>query len=62
MDPVFAIIVMLIAITIYFLPAIIASNRGHHASGGIFFLNLILGWSGIIWIVCFIWAFTSGKQ
>jgi len=44
---------------IYFLPSIIASGRNHPAITGIVSLNLFLGWTGIIWIVCFIWAYSS---
>ena len=39
---------------IYFLPSIVA--RGRANAGSIFFLNLILGWTVVVWIVCFIWA------
>jgi amino acid transporter len=57
-----AILIIVIALTLYFLPALIANHRKHHAENGITFLNLILGWTGIIWVVCFIWAFTSEKN
>lgn len=40
----------------YFLPTVIAVLRGARASAGIFVLNLLLGWTGILWIVALIWA------
>ena len=43
---------------LYFLPTIIASNRGHHVAG-ILLLNLFLGWTGIGWIVMLLWALIS---
>ena len=48
----------LVAFLIYFLPAIIAFVRGHHSRVGIFLLNLLLGWSGLGWIVALIWSLT----
>ena len=44
-------------IFIYFLPTIIAGNRWSINSWTILFLNLLLWWTGIIWLVCLILAF-----
>jgi hypothetical protein len=43
---------------LYFLPTIIAANRGHHVTG-ILLLNLLFGWTGIGWIVMLLWALLS---
>jgi hypothetical protein len=43
---------------LYFLPTIIAANRGHHVTG-ILLLNLFLAWTGIGWIVMLLWALLS---
>lgn len=43
----------------YFLPAIIAGLRGHASAWGIFALNLLLGWTGLIWIAALIWALSN---
>jgi TM2 domain-containing membrane protein YozV len=53
------IIFVLIALAIYFLPTIIGSRRGLASQGGLFFVNLILGWTIIGWLACFIWAATG---
>jgi hypothetical protein len=46
---------MLLAVVVYFLPTIIAGCRGRaEGSGGIFLLNLFLGWTAIGWLVAFI--------
>jgi len=46
----------------YFLPTIVASSRGHQSVVGIFFLNLFLGWTLLVWVVAFIWSFTNPTQ
>ena len=46
----------------YFLPAIIGSNRGVNASGALFFVNLIVGWTVLGWIVCLIWAVSGATK
>jgi hypothetical protein len=43
---------------LYFLPTIIATNRGHHVTG-ILLLNLFLGWTGIGWVAMLLWALLS---
>jgi hypothetical protein len=43
---------------LYFLPTIVASNRGHCVTG-ILLLNLFLGWTGIGWVVLLLWALLS---
>jgi len=40
---------------LYFLPTFIAAHRGH-PTGGIFLLNLLLGWTGIGWFVMVLYA------
>lgn len=51
-----------IIIAIYLLPWMIAVMRGHRACGAIFITNLLLGWSGIIWLVTLIWALNSNTN
>jgi Superinfection immunity protein len=41
----------------YFLPSIIGHQKQSFA--GIFVLNLLLGWTGVGWIVALIWACTD---
>jgi hypothetical protein len=49
----------LIGVGIYFLPSLIAVARQTHNTTGIFLLNLLLGWTGIGWIIAFIMALVS---
>ena len=55
----------MIALTIltllYFLPTLIASQRGHSA-GGIFLLNLFFGWTIVGWFALLLWALISAPR
>ena len=62
MDAIGGLIVLVILLAIYFLPTIVASNRGHQSAGAIFFLNLLLGWTLLGWVVAFVWSFTNPSQ
>jgi hypothetical protein len=43
----------------YFIPTIIAFSRDHSSKFRITILNLILGWSGLAWIVALIWSLSD---
>jgi hypothetical protein len=48
---------VLIGLGCYLLPSIIATLRGKaNGSTGVFFVNVLLGWTLIGWLVSFIWA------
>ena len=49
-------ICILIAFFVYFCPTIIAFNRGHHYKWIILGINLILGATGIGYMIAFAWA------
>lgn len=40
----------------YLIPTAIALWRGTANTFLIFLVNFLLGWTGVIWIVCMIWA------
>ncbi len=40
----------------YLIPALIAHSRRHHNSASIFWLNFLLGWTIIGWIIALAWA------
>ena len=48
-----------VLIGMYFLPFVIAKVRKHHQSDAILMTNLLLGWTGIGWIVALIWSATA---
>jgi hypothetical protein len=51
-----------IVLALYFLPAMIASNRGHRNSGPIFVVNLFLGWTLIGWVGCLAWGLAHQEE
>lgn len=51
-----------IVFCLYMLPWLIALMRKHPSGGAIFFLTLLLGWTGIGWIIALIWSFSATKQ
>ena len=51
----------IIIIGAYFVPAIFAFKRNSKSKVPILVLNILFGWTGLGWIVCFIWTFTSEK-
>jgi hypothetical protein len=41
---------------LYFLPWIVALMRGSKRSGGVFVVNLFLGWTLLFWVIALAWA------
>lgn len=52
----YALAVVGILAVIYLIPTAIAVFGKHPAAIGIAVMNITLGWTGIVWIVVFIWA------
>lgn len=52
------ILLAIIGLIFYFLPAMIAFNNNHPRAKLIFVLNIFFGWTLIGWIVLLIWAFS----
>lgn len=50
-----------ILLLIYFAPSIVAVHRGHHDKIAIGVLNVLLGWTGLGWIVALVWACTAPR-
>lgn len=46
----------LLVLIIYFLPTVVAFNRVHPNRWVILALNIFLGSTGIVWLICLIWA------
>jgi hypothetical protein len=52
----------ILGLLLYFAPTIVAIMRKDVPSRKpIFLVNLLLGWTFIIWVVCLVWAFASGS-
>jgi hypothetical protein len=51
-----AFIFLALAAVLYFMPAIVAFNRGVEHATPIAALNLALGWTGCGWVLALLWA------
>lgn len=47
-------------VALYFLPTIIGRKKANRTA--IFWLNFLLGWSFVGWVVALIWALTVDKK
>lgn len=56
-----AVLFMIGAVVMYFVPAIVAGAFKHPNATGIGVLNFFLGWTVIGWVVALVWAFTLPK-
>lgn len=41
---------------LYFVPALLASSRQSASAPAVWITNFLLGWTGVGWLVCLIWA------
>ncbi|MDB5801774.1 MAG: hypothetical protein JWL63_2713 [Rhodocyclales bacterium] len=48
--------VLMLCSIIYFLPSMLAKQKGHVSGGSVFLLNLLLGWTVLGWFGALIWA------
>lgn len=56
------ILLIIIALVIYFLPSFVAMVRKNTQTVAIFILNLTLGWTILGWIGALVWAFVKQKN
>jgi hypothetical protein len=54
-------VVSLIGMLVYFVPTMVAAGKHHYSTLGIFLLNLLLGWTGIGWLIALIWALMGSR-
>ena len=47
---------------IYFIPSIIAAARHHEHFLWVLVLNIVLGWSGIAWMILIVWAILGERR
>jgi len=59
MDTVYAVLFGLMLLGLWLAPIIIADRRHHRQIGPIVIVTLLLGWSGIGWIVALAWSLSS---
>ena len=52
----FLLIFAVLGLCLYFLPSFIACSRKHLNREAVLVANLLLGWTGLGWVICLIWA------
>lgn len=57
-DTVFATLLLIFFLFLYFFPTIVAAKRQHRSAGAVFVLNLFLGWTFLGWVAALVWALT----
>jgi len=60
-DFIATIIVLLLFLTIYFIPSFMADHYDHRDKLGIVLLNLTWGWTLIGWVMAYKWARTGRR-
>lgn len=55
-DPGVVELIPLALVCIYFVPFMVAAARDHDAYIAILVANALVGWTGIGWIACMVWA------
>lgn len=55
-------VLLTMGLALYFLPALIASQRGHRNASPIFILNLFFGWTLIGWVACLAWGLSHQER
>jgi len=55
-------IILILILAIYFLPAIVSWQRGHRNDNAIGMLNLFLGWTFVGWVIALVWALTDNVK
>lgn len=58
MNGIGAVIVVILILVLYLLPTFIAS-KDHPNPNGLFWLNILLGWTFIGWVIALVWAFAK---
>jgi hypothetical protein len=51
-----AALVLIGGLGMYLMPCMVAFERGHYYRGFIAGMNIILGWTVLVWLGCMIWA------
>ena len=62
MSALFLAVAVIIAILLYFLPAIVADSRDHQNKIAVCALNLLLGWTFVGWVVAMVWALKESDK
>ena len=56
------VVLAILFLGLYFIPTYIALGKKHKNKGGVFLLNLVLGFTFFGWIASLLWAFYKEKE
>ena len=56
MEVIVAILIIIFSIILFLLPIIIAISRNHPNKVAIILINVLVGWTGIGWLIALIWS------
>ena len=56
------ILLLLVGLAFYFVPAIVAFARGHHQRFAILILNIFAGWTFLGWLGALVWACIAERE
>lgn len=62
MGEIVGLFVLLGFLIVFWFPTVIAYSRKHRNAPAILATNLLLGWTGVAWIVAVIWAFSDNVK
>ena len=62
MEILFVLILLILGLLFYFIPALVAQNNNHSQTGAIFALNLFLGWTLLGWVIALVWACIKSEE
>lgn len=60
--PLFAIVIAIVFLFIYFLPTAIAAHRRHLNVSSITIVNIFLGWTFVGWVIALTWSFSNSTK
>lgn len=53
---------LLVALLLYFVPAIVAGRRNHRNFKAILALDFFLGWTALGWVAALVWSLTDNVR
>ncbi|MGU9962208.1 MAG: superinfection immunity protein [Candidatus Puniceispirillales bacterium WSBS_2018_MAG_OTU23] len=59
MEIILIILSLFLVLLLFFLPTIVASYREHKRTGGVILLNILVGWTGLGWILLLTYSLLS---
>lgn len=55
-------IILILWALLYMLPSIVAYYNWHKNGRAIMILNILLGWTVLVWIIALVWASTNNRE